>query len=119
MGSISIVGLLLIVVVFALFLVEFCKFILSFEKGKRIGIPIHLLGTISSIFILIFTVSATFGYNVGSKSFSLVTVIFGTISFILLSLDSIIIEKSERRVRYRTASRSKRHRRYSRSLQEN
>ena len=119
MEGISIVGLLLTVVLFALFLVEFCKFILSFEKGKRAGIPIHLLGTISSVFILIFTVSATFGYNIGSKKFSYVAIVLGTISFILLSIDSLVIEKSDKKVRYRAAARSRKHRRYNRNLQEN
>lgn len=120
MEGISVIGLLLVFVLFTFFLVELCRFILSFDKGKRIGIPIHLIGTITSIFLLIFTVSATFGYNISSKSFAYVTIILGVLSFIAISIDSFIIEKSQRRSRChgRSASRSRKSRKY-RSLIEN
>lgn len=120
MEDISIVGLLLVFVLFTFFLVELCRFILSFDKGKRIGIPIHLIGIIGSIFLLIFTVSATFGYNISSKPFTYVTIILGVLSFIAISIDSFIVEKSERRSRCRShsASRSRKGRKY-RSLIEN
>lgn len=96
MNSFSLLGFIISLIIFLLFLVEVINFFKSFKKGKRLYIPIHLIGLNAAALITLFTMTSSFGVQIGTNTLVTVTVALTFICFIVLSFDSLRIEKIEK-----------------------
>ena len=82
-----------------LFVVEIVLFILSFRKNNRSGIPIHLIGIVASLLIVLFTISIELNRTLSFESDNVIlaALIMAIIFFVSFSIKTLFTERKPRK----------------------
>jgi hypothetical protein len=77
------------------FVLQAALLIRSINKKIRKRVPLHLIGTLTTLLVAIFVIKVTLGAEVTSNTFILITLVASVIFFISYGLDSLYIIKNK------------------------
>lgn len=95
MNNISVVSVMICLFMLGFFILQAALLIRSINKKVRKRVPLHLIGTLTTLLVAVFVIKVTLGSEVTSNTFILITLVASVIFFISYGLDSLYIIKSK------------------------